>query len=129
MLASYCDDILKKGAAEKLGSEATEKSLDKEHFAEFHRKMLSCGQLFDISAQHDQERFVLFKLKHQSGGQFTSKMEGMAYASVRLEAYASRYLGKMPRYPFLPFKTLGVRIWTYIMFRILKNCNILMVAI
>ena len=31
-----------------------------------------------------------------------------AYASERLEAYASRYYGKTPRNPFPPFKTLGM---------------------
>lgn len=88
MLASYCDDILKKSAAEKLSSEAAEGCLDKavslltyisdkDLFAEFYRKRLSRRLLFDRSAQDDQERFVLSKLKQQSGGQFTSKMEGM----------------------------------------------------
>ncbi|GFY98735.1 cullin 1 [Actinidia rufa] len=95
MLASFCDNILKKGGSEKLSDEAIEDTLDKvvkllayisdkDLFAEFYRqavasfmKKLSRRLLFDKSANDDHERLILTKLKQQCGGQFTSKMEGM----------------------------------------------------
>ncbi|KAI5680407.1 hypothetical protein M9H77_01634 [Catharanthus roseus] len=88
LLASYCDNILKKGGSEKLSDEAVEDTLDKvvkllayisdkDLFAEFYRKKLSRRLLFDKSANDDHERLILSKLKQQCGGQFTSKMEGM----------------------------------------------------
>lgn len=88
LLASYCDNILKKGGSEKLSDEAIEDTLDKvvkllayvsdkDLFAEFYRKKLSRRLLFDKSANDDHERLILTKLKQQCGGQFTSKMEGM----------------------------------------------------
>uniref|UniRef100_M1CUF5 Cullin 1 n=1 Tax=Solanum tuberosum TaxID=4113 RepID=M1CUF5_SOLTU len=88
LLASYCDNILKKGGSEKLSDDAIE-TLDKVVkllvyindrpylFAEFSRKKLSRRLLFDKSANDDHERLILTKLKQQCGGQFTSKMEGM----------------------------------------------------
>ncbi|VFQ68632.1 unnamed protein product [Cuscuta campestris] len=87
-LASYCDNILKKGGSEKLSDEDTEETLDKvvkllayisdkDLFAEFFRKKLSRRLLFDKSANDDHERLILTKLKQHYGGQFTSKMEGM----------------------------------------------------
>ncbi|KAH9620688.1 hypothetical protein KSS87_015710 [Heliosperma pusillum] len=77
LLATFCDNILKKGGSEKLSDDAIEDSLDKvvkllayvsdkDLFAEFYR-----------SANDDHERSILTKLKQQCGGQFTSKMEGM----------------------------------------------------
>ncbi|XP_059625725.1 cullin-1-like [Cornus florida] len=88
LLASFCDNILKKGGSEKLSDEAIEDTLDKvvkllayvsdkDLFAEFYRKRLSRRLLFDKSANDDHERLILTKLKQQCGGQFTSKMEGM----------------------------------------------------
>ncbi|KAH0660876.1 cullin-1-like [Solanum tuberosum] len=88
LLASYCDNILKKGGSEKLSDDAIEETLDKvvkllayisdkDLFAEFYRKKLSRRLLFDKSANDDHERLILTKLKQQCGGQFTSKMEGM----------------------------------------------------
>uniref|UniRef100_A0A5B6Z319 Cullin-1 n=1 Tax=Davidia involucrata TaxID=16924 RepID=A0A5B6Z319_DAVIN len=88
LLASFCDNILKKGGSEKLSDEAIEDTLDKvvkllayisdkDLFAEFYRKKLSRRLLFDKSANDDHERLILTKLKQQCGGQFTSKMEGM----------------------------------------------------
>ncbi|XP_021846749.1 cullin-1 [Spinacia oleracea] len=88
LLASFCDNILKKGGSEKLSDEAIEDSLekvvkllayvsDKDMFAEFYRKKLSRRLLFDKSANDDHERSILTKLKQQCGAQFTSKMEGM----------------------------------------------------
>ncbi|KAL2510568.1 Cullin-1 [Abeliophyllum distichum] len=88
LLASYCDNILKKGGSEKLSDEAIEETLDKvvkllayisdkDLFAEFYRKKLSRRLLFDKSANDDHERLILTKLKQQCGGQFTSKMEGI----------------------------------------------------
>ncbi|KAL5996036.1 Cullin-1 [Asimina triloba] len=88
LLATFCDNILKKGGSEKLSDEAIEETLekvvkllayisDKDLFAEFYRKKLARRLLFDKSANDDHERSILTKLKQQCGGQFTSKMEGM----------------------------------------------------
>ncbi|CAJ1878959.1 unnamed protein product [Sphenostylis stenocarpa] len=88
LLATFCDNILKKGGSEKLSDEAIEETLekvvkllayisDKDLFAEFYRKKLARRLLFDRSANDDYEKCILTKLKQQCGGQFTSKMEGM----------------------------------------------------
>ncbi|KAL4385870.1 hypothetical protein GQ457_09G008190 [Hibiscus cannabinus] len=88
LLATFCDDILKKGGSEKLSDEAIDETLenavkllayinDRDLFAEFYRKKLARRLLFDRSANDDHERSVLSKLKQQCGEQFTSKMEGM----------------------------------------------------
>ncbi|XP_021906976.1 cullin-1 [Carica papaya] len=88
LLATFCDNILKKGGSEKLSDEAIEETLekvvkllayisDKDLFAEFYRKKLARRLLFDRSANDDHERSILTKLKQQCGAQFTSKMEGM----------------------------------------------------
>ncbi|KAL5541836.1 hypothetical protein UlMin_009546 [Ulmus minor] len=88
LLATFCDNILKKGGSEKLSDEAVEETLekvvkliayisDKDLFAEFYRKKFARRLLFDNSANDDHERFILTKLKQQCGGQFTSKMERM----------------------------------------------------
>ncbi|XP_019175238.1 PREDICTED: cullin-1-like [Ipomoea nil] len=88
LLATFCDNILKKGGCEKLSDEAIEETLekvvkllayigDKDLFAEFYRKKLARRLLFDKSANDEHERSILTKLKQQCGGQFTSKMEGM----------------------------------------------------
>ncbi|KAJ4969465.1 hypothetical protein NE237_016166 [Protea cynaroides] len=87
LLASFCDNILKKGGSEKLSDVAIEETLekvvkllayinDKDLFAEFYRKKLVRRLLFDKSANDDHERIILTKLKQQCGRQFTSKMEG-----------------------------------------------------
>ncbi|RWW67943.1 hypothetical protein BHE74_00024600 [Ensete ventricosum] len=68
LLATFCDNILKKGGSEKLSDEAIEETLEKK---------LARRLLFDKSANDDHERSILTKLKQQCGGQFTSKMEGM----------------------------------------------------
>ncbi|KAE8009557.1 hypothetical protein FH972_005988 [Carpinus fangiana] len=88
LLASFCDNILKKGGSEKLSDEAIEETLekvvkllayisDKDLFAEFYRKKLARRLLFDRSANEEHEKSILTKLKQQCGAQFTSKMEGM----------------------------------------------------
>ncbi|KAI4349627.1 hypothetical protein L6164_010192 [Bauhinia variegata] len=88
LLATFCENILKKGGSEKLSDEAIEETLekvvkllayisDKDLFAEFYRKKLARRLLFDRSANEDHEKSILTKLKQQCGGQFTSKMEGM----------------------------------------------------
>ncbi|XP_049412004.1 cullin-1-like [Solanum stenotomum] len=88
LLASYCDNTLKKGGSEQLSDDVIEDTLDKvvklvtyisdkDVFAEFYRKKLSRRLLFDRSANEEHERLLLSKLKQQCGGQFTSKMEGM----------------------------------------------------
>ncbi|OIW06777.1 hypothetical protein TanjilG_11502 [Lupinus angustifolius] len=88
LLATFCDNLLKKGGSEKLSDEAIDETLDKvvkllayisdkDLFAEFYRKKLARRLLFDRSANEDHEKNILTKLKQQCGGQFTSKMEGM----------------------------------------------------
>ncbi|PSS01491.1 Cullin-1 like [Actinidia chinensis var. chinensis] len=88
LLATFCDNILKKGGSEKLSDEAIEDTLekvvkllayisDKDLFAEFYRKRLARRLLFDKSANYEQERSILTKLKQQCGWEFTSKMERM----------------------------------------------------
>ncbi|KAG8372963.1 hypothetical protein BUALT_Bualt12G0121700 [Buddleja alternifolia] len=88
LLATFCDNILKKGGSEKLTDEAIEETLekvvkllvfisDKDLFAEFYRKKLARRLLFDKSVNDWHERSMLTKLKQQYGFQFTSKMEGM----------------------------------------------------
>ncbi|KAH0784280.1 hypothetical protein KY290_003878 [Solanum tuberosum] len=99
LLATFCDDILKKGGSEKFSDDAIEEMLekhekadnrshlqvvkllayisDKDLFAELYRKKLARRLLFDNSANDEHERSVLRKLKQQYGGQFTSKMERM----------------------------------------------------
>mmetsp|Transcript_8359 Transcript_8359/g.21552 ORF Transcript_8359/g.21552 Transcript_8359/m.21552 type:complete len:763 (+) Transcript_8359:378-2666(+) len=88
MLATFCDNLLKRGSSEKLSDDAIEETFekvvrllayisDKDLFAEFYRKKLSRRLLFDRSANQDHERSMLGRLKQQCGAQFTSKMEGM----------------------------------------------------
>ncbi|KDP42559.1 hypothetical protein JCGZ_24333 [Jatropha curcas] len=110
LLATFCDNILKKGGSEKLSDEIIEETLekvvkllayisDKDLFGEFYRKKLARRLLFDRSANDDHERSILTKLKQQCGGQFTSKMEGMVTdLTLARENQASfeKYLGNNP---------------------------------
>ena len=88
LMATFCDNLLKKGSNERLNDEQIEDMLDKvvsllafisdkDLFGEFYRKKLSRRLLFDRSASEDHERSILARLKQQCGAQFTSKMEGM----------------------------------------------------
>ncbi|WMV10144.1 hypothetical protein MTR67_003529 [Solanum verrucosum] len=106
LLATFCDDILKKGGSEKFSDDAIEEMLEKvsscfidpllffssraSAFSSYYwsrRKLiidLTCRWkkltrrlLFGNSANDEHERSVLTKLKQQYGGQFTSKMERM----------------------------------------------------
>ncbi|KAH0765574.1 hypothetical protein KY285_001445 [Solanum tuberosum] len=106
LLATFCDDILKKGGSKKFSDDAIEEMLEKvsscsidpllffssraSAFSSYYwsrRKLiidLTCRWkklarrlLFDNSANDEHERSVLTKLKQQYGGQFTSKMERM----------------------------------------------------
>ncbi|XP_075653952.1 cullin-1-like isoform X2 [Castanea sativa] len=88
LLATFCDNILKKGSSWKLSDEDIEETLEKvvklldyisekDLFAEFYRKKLARRLLFDKSANDDHERSILTKIKRKCGGQFTSKMERM----------------------------------------------------
>ncbi|KAL1323686.1 hypothetical protein HN51_033952 [Arachis hypogaea] len=84
LLATFCDNILKKGGSDEAIEETLEKVVkllayisDKDLYAEFYRKKLARRLLFDRSANEDHEKCILTKLKQQCGGQFTSKMEGM----------------------------------------------------
>lgn len=87
-MATFCDNIIRKGENEKVNDETIEETLekavmllayvqDKDLFAEFYRKKLSNRLLFERSSNHDLERCILTKMKQQCGGRFTSKMEGM----------------------------------------------------
>ncbi|KAE8674066.1 Cullin-1 [Hibiscus syriacus] len=88
LLATFCDNILKKGGSEKLSDEAIEDTFekvvnllayinDKDLFVEFYQKKLARRLLFDRSANGGHEKSILTKLKQQCSGQFTLKMEGM----------------------------------------------------
>ncbi|CAA2985394.1 cullin-1 isoform X1 [Olea europaea subsp. europaea] len=85
LLATFCDNILRKGGSEKLSDEAIEETLEKvvkllayisnnDLFAEFYRKKLARRQLFDKSANDEHEMSMLTKLEQQYGSQFTSKV-------------------------------------------------------
>ncbi|XP_038979951.1 cullin-1-like [Phoenix dactylifera] len=89
LLAVHADDILKKGGeSEKMNEEAVEEALDeivqllvcihdKDLFAEFYRKKLARRFFCDRIANHEHENYILSKLKHQFGCNFTSNMERM----------------------------------------------------
>nr|POE56937.1 cullin-1 [Quercus suber] len=88
LLATFCDNILKKGSSGKLSDEDIEETHEKvvklldyisdmDLFAKFYRKKLAQRLLFDESANDDHERSILTKIKQKCGGQFTSKMERM----------------------------------------------------
>jgi cullin 1 len=88
LMATFCDNLLKKGGSEKLGDEDLELVLDKlvrllayisdkDLFSEFYRKKLARRLLHATSASEDHEKGLLTRLKQQCGAQFTSKMEGM----------------------------------------------------
>lgn len=88
MLASFSDNLLRKGSGEKLSDDSIEDTFekivkllayisDKDLFQEFYRKKLAKRLLHDRSANEDYERSMLARLKQQCGAQFTSKMEGM----------------------------------------------------
>eukprot|EP00898_Chlorokybus_atmophyticus_P003604 jgi/Chlat1/4244/Chrsp27S04315 len=110
LLATFCDNLLKRGGTEKLSDEAIEDTLekvvkllayisDKDLFAEFYRKKLARRLLFDKSMNDDHERSILTKLKQQCGAQFTSKMEGMVTDLTLAKENQSRfeeYLGEHP---------------------------------
>ncbi|KAI3679603.1 hypothetical protein L2E82_51143 [Cichorium intybus] len=74
LLATFCDNTLKKGGSQKLSDDAIEDTLekvvkllaynnDKDRFAEFYRKKLAWRLLFDMSADDEHERSILTKLK------------------------------------------------------------------
>ncbi|CAH1418462.1 unnamed protein product [Lactuca virosa] len=88
LLATFCDNILKKGGSEKLSDEAIEDTLekafkllayiiDKDLFAEFYRKKLARRLLFDKSA---------------NGGQFYFKDGGSVFNSLNQVTHASNFI-------------------------------------
>jgi len=88
LMASFCDNLLRKGGGERLSDEDLDAVLDKvikllayvsdkDLFSEFYRKKLSRRLISGLSASEDAEKAVLTRLKQQCGAQFTSKMEGM----------------------------------------------------
>ena len=88
LMASFCDNLLKKGGGERLSDEDLDEVLDKvvkllayvsdkDLFSEFYRKRLARRLIGNTSASEDAEKGVLSRLKQQCGQQFTSKMEGM----------------------------------------------------
>ena len=79
LLATFCDNLLKKGSSEKLSDDAVEETLekvvrllayisDKDLFAEFYRKKLSRRLLFDKSANDDHERARCRASRRRSAG-------------------------------------------------------------
>ncbi|KAI3679606.1 hypothetical protein L2E82_51146 [Cichorium intybus] len=110
LLATFCDNTLKKGGSEKLSDDAIEDTLekvvkllaynnDKDRFAEFYRKKLAWRLLFDMSADDEHERSILTKLKRLCGGEFTSKMEGMftdLTSAKEDQSHFEEYLSKNP---------------------------------
>lgn len=87
LLASYCDNLLKKGGV-KLEEEQIEERLekvvqlfsflqDKDMFNEYYRKALAKRLLNDKSASDELERSLISKLKLRCGQQFTTKLDGM----------------------------------------------------
>ncbi|KAJ4705264.1 cullin 1 [Melia azedarach] len=88
ILATFCENLVKKRESEKLSDEAVEETMDKviqllvfnsdkDLFAEFYRKKLARRLLFDKSCNQDYDKSLLSKLKQEFGWNFTSKMEGM----------------------------------------------------
>ncbi|PON72672.1 Cullin, N-terminal [Parasponia andersonii] len=88
LLASFCDEILKKAGGERLSDEALEEALEnvvkmlvytngKDLFVEFCLKKLARRLLFTRTADIDRERCMLTKLKQALGATVTSRMEGM----------------------------------------------------
>ncbi|KAI3505757.1 hypothetical protein L1887_27981 [Cichorium endivia] len=110
LLATFCDNTLKKGGSEKLSDDAIEDTLekvvkllaynnDKDRFAEFYRKKLAWRLLFDMSADDEHESSILIKLKRLCGGEFTSKMEGMVTdltSAKEDQSHFQEYLSKNP---------------------------------
>lgn len=87
LLASYCDNLLKKGGV-KLEEDQIEERLekvvqlfsflqDKDMFNEYYRKALAKRLLNDKSASDELERSLISKLKLRCGQQFTTKLDGM----------------------------------------------------
>ncbi|XP_071729543.1 cullin-1-like [Rutidosis leptorrhynchoides] len=110
LLATFCDNILKKGGSEKLSDEDIEDTLekvvkllayisDKDLFAEFYRKGLAQRLLLDKNAIDEHEKSVLTKMKQLCGGQFTSKMERMITdltLTKENHSYFEKYLNDHP---------------------------------
>jgi len=87
LLASYCDNLLKKGGV-KLEEEQIEERLekvvqlfsylqDKDMFNEYYRKALAKRLLNDKSASDELERSLISKLTLRCWQQFTTKLDGM----------------------------------------------------
>ncbi|KAF5815344.1 putative cullin protein, neddylation [Helianthus annuus] len=102
VLATYCDNILKKGGSDKLSDEAVEDTFekvvrqlayisDRDLFAVFYRKKLARRFLFDKSANDEHERSILTKMKQHFGGHFTSKIEGMFTDLALAKEYQSHF--------------------------------------
>ncbi|KAK2448937.1 cullin-1 [Trifolium repens] len=73
LLATLCDNILKKGG---MSNEANEDTLEKSMI-----QLLSIMVVMDVTfvgkSLFERFFFILTKSNHQCGGQFTSKVEGM----------------------------------------------------
>ncbi|KAJ4836645.1 hypothetical protein Tsubulata_036532 [Turnera subulata] len=87
LLATVCDNTLKKDDSKKLSDEAIEDKLekmvillsymnDKDVFSEFYRQKLAHRLLFEKSAI-EHEKTMLTNLRMQCGPNFTSKMDAM----------------------------------------------------
>ncbi|KAI3698718.1 hypothetical protein L2E82_42477 [Cichorium intybus] len=101
LLATFCDNILKKGGSEKLSNEAIKDTLekvvkllayisDKDLFAEFYRKKLARRLLFDKSANDEHERSILTKLKHYKSFDLNLPIELVKCVEVFKEFYEAK---------------------------------------
>jgi cullin 1 len=95
LLATFCDNVLKKSGIVKISDDHIESILekaanlleyvsDRDLFGEFYRKKLARRLLFHKSANDSHEQTILSKLKHQYGSQLTSKME----VWIRVDCYS-----------------------------------------
>ncbi|GAB2213720.1 hypothetical protein Droror1_Dr00018033 [Drosera rotundifolia] len=109
LLATFCDNILKKGGNEKLSDEAIEETLEKDRHFPYSEwvpgKKLARRLLFGQSASEDHERSILSKLKQLCGGQFSSKMKRMVTDMTMAKDNQSifeEYLSSNPHIPNEP---------------------------
>ncbi|KAI4369570.1 hypothetical protein MLD38_017995 [Melastoma candidum] len=87
LLASFCDDLLKKDCGKRLSDKAIEETFEKavkllpyvyakDHFLKLYRENLA-RRLLSESANDDRERKILVKIKQQIGNWFQHPMKRM----------------------------------------------------
>ncbi|XP_069154848.1 cullin-1-like isoform X2 [Solanum lycopersicum] len=115
LLATFCDKILKKCRSEKLSDEAIEETLeqvvklvayisDKDLFSEFYRKKLARRLLFDKSANDENERSILTKLKQQCRGAVHMKYGGNGHRFDIGKGKSSQLCGVFDKFQYLLLK-------------------------